>query len=77
MSLESDSFVQPLFLKSATPKAHRLDVLLEHYTPDILNIAKELYKRDIEVLGYLQDVQLLEAIIYHRDLLVSTTLEEE
>jgi hypothetical protein len=63
MKLQNDSFVLPLFLKYTKPKADRLDVFLKHYTPDLLNIVKELYAKDIDMFEYSEDVLLLEAII--------------
>ena len=67
MKLENDSFVAPLFLKQARPRADRLQELLTHYTPRLLDIAKALYAEDIQLFGYGEDVALLEEILILRD----------
>ena len=63
MKLENDSFVAPLFLKQTRPKADRLDTLLAHYSADLLDIAKGLYSKDIDLFGYREDFILIEEII--------------
>lgn len=67
LKLENDAFLAPLFLKQVRPKADRLDVLLAHYTSELLQAVKSLYHKDILYFGYIDDINLLTEIIQLRD----------
>lgn len=43
-----------------------MKVVLKHYTVSTLDVVKRLYKKDIELFGYADDVKFLENVIKTR-----------
>ena len=72
MNILNDTFVVPLVMKYTRPKADRLDVILKHYTPELLHIVMTLYAKDIELFEYQEDVSILEEIINRHEVMKSS-----
>ena len=74
LGLSSDAFIAPKVQVNLNPRADLLKTILEHYSLDILSRVKSLYKRDIEVLGYSDDVALLEELLFHKNKFIEQNL---
>jgi hypothetical protein len=65
LGLESDPVFQQFVKTSQIPfmGADTVEVLLQHYTPAVLELVRDLYKDDIKAFDYEKDVDVLANII--------------